>query len=1112
MAGAETQDTAATEIVVDEYVEGAENLAIGSTKKSGMIQKIKEFICYITKKFGQNFLEPSLARLYHHLGRISFQKYRKSGNLDTLEASVKNLQRALDLTPEMSPDRVRRLQNLAVFLTHRYRRLADVKDVEAALQKMQEALDLTPEGHPERAEHLQSLATLFGYQFSRLGDLKDLEASLQMRQEAVDLTPEGHPDRARRLKILSISFKDRYRRLGDLNDLETALQKFQQAVDLTPKGHPERAEQLHSLAALFGHRFLRLGDLKDLEASLQKMQGAVDLTPEGHPDRASRLHGLAQCLGQQYQRLGDLKDLEASRQKMQEAVDLTPEGHPDRARLLQSLGISFTDRYRRLGDLNDLETALQKFQQAVDLTLEGDPERVGQLQGLATLFGTRYMRLGDLKDLEVSLQKIQEALDLTPEGHPDRARQLQSLGISFTDRYCRLGDLNDLETALQKFQQAVDLTPEGHPDRAGRLQNLAESHGRQYKRLGNLKDLEASRQKMQEAADLTPEGHPLQARRLQGLARALGQQYQRLGNLKDLEASLQKMQEAVDLTPEGHPDRARRLQSLAMSLKDRYEKLGDSEDLEAVHTCYSDSFKSSVLEPENSWKAALRWALFAETSQSSFKFCVPAYQAAFSLLSEILWMGHSIPVRHNAVLRLDIPDATSRAVQTCVNLSDLRAAIEFLEQGIATIFQQMLQLKTDVDLLPPEQAQTFLDLSSQLYIGTPADPISVVEHRKKLIHEIRNKPGFEKFLLPKSYDALCHASQGGPVVILSSHKGSCNVIIILNPISDPVHLPLPNVTPVLLTSQRDMLKDLLDRCHVRNRGQSLSSRLFGEREPISTKAPQDCFEDMLNWLWTEIVEPVYNGLKSHGIINGRLWWLPTGGFTGLPLHASPPTDEFIHSYTATLGSLLDAYAKKSSAPKLAVIGVTHTDSSGSNPLRGVEEEVEKIVSTVKQPYVQCLVGRQATVDAVKIQLQDCSWVHLACHGCQDLSQPIKSHLQLYEGTLELETILQMPLLDAQFVFLAACQTAMGDAKLVNESFHLGGGFITAGFRSAIGTMWSMYDPDGPIVAEIVYSHLFRNGQEPQANDTAEALQLAVNELKKRKVPYERWIPFIHMGI
>jgi CHAT domain-containing protein len=129
-----------------------------------------------------------------------------------------------------------------------------------------------------------------------------------------------------------------------------------------------------------------------------------------------------------------------------------------------------------------------------------------------------------------------------------------------------------------------------------------------------------------------------------------------------------------------------------------------------------------------------------------------------------------------------------------------------------------------------------------------------------------------------------------------------------------------------------------------------------------------------------------------------------------------------------------------------------------------------------------------------------------------MAEPTKSLLQLYEGTLDLETILRMPLLNADFVFLAACQTAMGDTELINESFHLGGGFIAAGFRGAIGTMWSMNDSDGPTVAEVVYSHLFRKGQLPQASDAAEGLQLAVTELRNKKVPCEQWLPFIHIGV
>jgi hypothetical protein len=348
--------------------------------------------------------------------------------------------------------------------------------------------------------------------------------------------------------------------------------------------------------------------------------------------------------------------------------------------------------------------------------------------------------------------------------------------------------------------------------------------------------------------------------------------------------------------------------------------------------------------------------------------------------------------------------------------------------------------------------------------------------------------------------------------------------------SDPIHVPLPTVTLDMLNSQKGMLRELLGQCNVRTREQSTSTRLFGHRERFSSKTCEEHFTDLLNWLYLGVVSPIYRVLESvcdflsllsfigswahcthHGIHNGRLWWLTAGAFTGLPLHASSPKAGFIHSYTSTLGSLLEAYAKKGSPAKVGVVGVTHT-SGHSNFLPAVKKEIQKISAIIKEPQVDCLEGEQATIDAVKFELQNCSWVHLACHGKQDLVEPNQSHLLLYDGILKLESILQMPLLNAEFVFLAACQTAMGDTKLVNESFHLGGGFIAAGFRGAIGTMWSIKDQDGPVVADIFYSYLFREGQQPQATDAAEALHFAVEELKAQKVPFERWIPFIHMGV
>ncbi|KAJ6580450.1 CHAT domain-containing protein [Mycena vulgaris] len=1027
--------------------------------------------------------DPDLPRYQHILGKALINRYRDGRNLPDLHDAVKNLQEAVDLTPAGDTERAGRLQSLALPLCNRYRELGDLNDLQAALQADQEALELTPEGHPDRPGRLQNVAMSLGDRYWRLGDLNDLEAALQAERDAVRSIPDGHPNRASCLQNLGVSLRERYKRLGDLEDLEAGLQAGQEALELTPKeDSPNRARRLQNLAISFKCRYQRLGDLNDLEAGLRAEEEALGLTPKGDPNRAGHLQNLAMSLKYRYQTLGELEDLEAAFRADQEALKLTPEGHPERAERLQNLAVSFADRYRRLGDLNDLEAGFQAEQEAVRLTPEGHPGRARRLQNLAVSFRDRYRRLGDLNDLEAALRIAKEAVQLTPAGDPERALWLRNLAVSLTDRYQRLGNLNDLEAAVQTNQDAVGLTPEGHPDKADWLQSLAVSLRERYHRIGDLSDLKAALQASLDAVGCSTEGSPDRAGRLQTLALSLRAQYSRLGDVNDLEAALQADQEAVKLSPDGSRRRAGHIQSLALSLTEIYRRFSRPEDLDSVHSNYILSFKTPTSTPESSWDAALRWASFSEECQSAH--AMTAYYNAFQLLPDILWIGNLLPVRHEATHRLEIGEATSAAARTFTNFSNFLSAVEIIEQGVGITFQQMLQLKTDMGGIPSAQARQLQVLSSELYSGTSSNLQDTANKRQKLLDDIRKQPGLEHFLRPKPYTVLSHASQGGPVIMLNSHQDHCDGIVILDPASDPVHVSLPNVTLALLKSQGETLRQLLTS------------------------------SNLLTWLYNNVVFPVYQTLDSvsHGIHNGRLWWLPTGAFSGLPLHACPPTSQFIHSYTATLGSLLDAYSKESHIPpKVGVVGVTHT-GSGGNRLPGVEQEVKKIMSIIKTSHVECLEGPQATPDAVKLQLQDCSWVHLACHGKQDLLEPTKSHLMLYQGVLELDTILHMPLSNAEFVFLAACQTAMGDSQLINESFHLGGGFIAAGFRSAIGTLWSMNDRDGPLVAEKVYSHLFQEGQQPQASDTAEALQLAVEELKAQKVPYERWIPFIHMGI
>jgi CHAT domain-containing protein len=149
---------------------------------------------------------------------------------------------------------------------------------------------------------------------------------------------------------------------------------------------------------------------------------------------------------------------------------------------------------------------------------------------------------------------------------------------------------------------------------------------------------------------------------------------------------------------------------------------------------------------------------------------------------------------------------------------------------------------------------------------------------------------------------------------------------------------------------------------------------------------------------------------------------------------------------------------------------------------------------------------------VKQGMRECSWLHLACHGTQDVTQPLRSALLLDNGErLELSDVIKMPLPNAEFAFMSACQTATGDKRLSEEAVYLAAGMLLAGYRSVVATMWSIQDKDAPLVADEVYGCLLAEEQ-PDYTRAANALHRAVEQLREQGKPFASWVPFIHVGV
>ena len=64
----------------------------------------------------------------------------------------------------------------------------------------------------------------------------------------------------------------------------------------------------------------------------------------------------------------------------------------------------------------------------------------------------------------------------------------------------------------------------------------------------------------------------------------------------------------------------------------------------------------------------------------------------------------------------------------------------------------------------------------------------------------------------------------------------------------------------------------------------------------------------------------------------------------------------------------------------------------------------------------------------------------------------------------------------------------------------------------VGTLWAMADEDGPTISKEFYKYMFRNARnKADLRDSAEALNQAIRTMRKRRVPLERWIMFVHIG-
>jgi hypothetical protein len=432
-----------------------------------------------------------------------------------------------------------------------------------------------------------------------------------------------------------------------------------------------------------------------------------------------------------------------------------------------------------------------------------------------------------------------------------------------------------------------------------------------------------------------------------------------------------------------------------------------------------------------------------------------------------------------------------------------------------------------------------------------SDRIRLAQEYQNVLDSIRQIDGFERFLLPKPFSTLAHASKGGPVVLINVHESRCDALIVCSPADDLIHVCLPKLSHKGVSAMHQQFLNALTFAGVRERGARDHTDSSNQDRAFKTQSStKNDYSRILLRLWLHVVHPVLEAIE--GKVSWRLivsiisliritqlhsstvdvlphvTWCATGPLAFLPLHAAGEYgqdggrkvfDFVVSSYTPTLSTLLQKPISlanfRSSSTKILVVSQPQTPQLSRLP--GSLEEVTKIRDHFEEGQIIHKNDPDATINAVLQEINDhhplC--IHLACHGVQDADDPTGSAFFLYDGKLELRQLMAASVAGATLAFLSACQTAKGDAKLPEEAVHLAAGMLAVGYRAVIGTLWSIGDEDAPLVADEFYRRMKKDQTDVEGRvHAAYALHGATEVLRKEvgESNFHRWAAFVHFGL
>jgi hypothetical protein len=1071
------------------------------------------------------------------LAALPPEHYMRPGVLANLVAAldktdddvpVEELLGAVDAMPS-GADRVLAFQILLRAWQHQDPGTHDAEHLSTVIDLGRQIVATLPDGAAEELIFAVDLAEFLRESNPELRDEKTAREEAQIRRDHITNPIPVSTDTLARLSLTGLRLLDLAETLEDPDLRAAGLSALRNAVSAAPIGDPLVTSYEASLVVGLHETYVHTRDVPVLLEEVALSDAVLQATSDNDPDLLIRLERSIMALQYLYADTGDSSRLDDSYTRAVRAAQMPGASWSNRVNLADVL----MARGQLTGNNTLIKEAVRVARDAAT-EITDDRSHLPAFANVARVLMVYYERTDASDVLDEAIVMAERVITGTGA---QLSSSLNTVGRCRWLRYLRHNDIQDLRESVDVQRQAAAAVPLGYPYRSLYLNSLCEV----LLALSALDDEDAL---LREAADhgraaVVAAGGNTHFRALAsaGLADVLLRRY---AKDRDADALAEARASAENALRDGddHPRRDYLLDTLARTLAT------DRTDLRRARRLYAEAATFPLGTGHNRLVVTARWAALAmELDDPADALHACEYAAELLLV-------HAGPALRREDRERSLRDAAwlpRTAAAAAIAAGNPARALELLEQVRGILLAEALHAREDLGVLRaqnPDLAEEFVRVSNEL-AALQRDSGTVVhaaEQRAELAHRwhstvqrIRQVPGHGEFLLPPTAARLLAGINGGWLVVVNISEWRSDALVLDGTTVSVVELrdlraddAVERINAYLITLQRfqSMQAELATaqaeaaRNPASPHGYQAAKTAFAHQ----LNALEDTLGATLEWLWSTIAEPILRHLDLTTSPDGshplpRLWWCPTGALALLPLHAAgrhqagpghAVMERVVSSYTPTIRAFQAARAATPARHEDArMLIVTMPTTEGRQPLPSTERERDLLRELFPGSRHTLFEGPAARRDAVLRELPHHGWIHLSCHGDQDLHNPSRGGLMLADGMLTFADLYQHSR-QAELTVLSACKTATGGVELADEMITLAAVMHYGGSRHVIGTLWSVYDHTTANITEDVYRHLIGAGW--PADDAADALHQAIRRLRDAYPEHPSvWIPYIHIG-